>query len=125
MASISLSFVFNSSEDEMSVAVTPMMAGPTSFVDRTGLSVSKMSRAMIRKTMNAITHPAKGEMTQLETTFPTTLHSTAFHPPASIPNPMSAPMTECVVDIGISFHVERVTQSAAASSDATNPSMRT
>ncbi len=80
---------------------------------------------MTRKTTNAMMHPAKGEMTQLETTFPTTIHSTAFHPPARTPNPMSAPITECVVDMGISFHVERVTQNAAASSDATNPNMRT
>ena len=65
-------------------------------------------------TINAIIHPTTGDNTQLEATKPSFPQFTQLTPHCIKPKPTNAPIIECVVEMGISFHVASVTHIAAA-----------
>src|SRR5688572_425264 len=71
---------------------------------------------MMYRKAAAIAPPARGEITQLITIAPMVSQLTRPQPPAAMPEPMTAPMMECVVDTGAPSAVARLSQSAPASS---------
>ena len=121
---ISLNLVFKNRDETIKNAVTPIASGPTILAAFTGSSLAKIVFTMALNTKKAIMQPTTGESTQLDATFPMTVQSIEDTPPAIMPKPINAPITECVVEIGSSLQVDRVTHNAAARSDATKPSSK-
>ena len=78
---------------------------------------------MLKVSSRAKKPPSTGETNQLATISPSLSHCTASMPTAATPTPTTAPTIECVVDTGQPRIVATISQTAAASSAASMPSI--